>query len=320
VDLELRGDGILVTLAEGLKAQADLRLGLRGDPAALKLAGEVRVLKARYLREFTDKPPPIAAANGDGAGPAPPPAAGLDLSRMALDIKVRSTDNVWIANPKAKIEAALALDVGGTLAAPAVSGEITAIRGEAFYLSREFRIESGSLRFTPAAAVPRLDVQASTSVGETQILFLMDGPVNNLSYHLVSLPPMSEEDIIALLTIGETRAGLARGGDSSASAGAAVFTTEPLVNALGDEARSSMGLEVLQLEPVVAQDSAVSAKVTLGTRLSDRVFVSYSQNLGAVEDQQVAVRYYLLDYLSLWGQQMRQGIYSLDLVFRHTFR
>ena len=54
-----------MTLAEGLKAQADLRLGLHGAPEALKLAGEVRVLKARYQREFTEKPPPLAAARGD---------------------------------------------------------------------------------------------------------------------------------------------------------------------------------------------------------------------------------------------------------------
>ena len=79
-----------------------------------------------------------------------------------------------------------------------------------------------------------------------------------------------------------------------------------------------MGLEVLQLEPVVGEDNRVSARITLGTRLSDRMFVSYSQNLGATEDQQVLVQYYLLDYLSLWGQELRQGIYSLDVVFRYT--
>ncbi|HWR98441.1 MAG TPA: translocation/assembly module TamB domain-containing protein, partial [Candidatus Methanoperedens sp.] len=320
-DLELRGEGILVTLAEGLKAQADVALGLHGEPAALKLAGEVRILKARYLREFTERPPLLVPARSAAAGEAAAPAgAGPDLSRTALDVKVRATDNVWIANRMAKIEAAVALDIGGTLAAPAVRGEITAIRGEAFYLSRQFRLESGTLRFAPPGTVPLLDLQASTTVGETQILFLMDGPLNKLSYHLVSLPALSQEDLVALLTIGETRTGLSRRGERGSSVGAAVFTTEPLVNALGDEARSSMGLEVLQLEPIVGDDNKVSARLTLGTRLSDRMYVSYSQNLGATEDQQVAVQYYLLDYLSLWGQELRQGIYSLDLVFRYSFK
>ncbi|HEY5998452.1 MAG TPA: translocation/assembly module TamB domain-containing protein, partial [bacterium] len=318
VGLELRGDGIVVELADGLKAQADLRLALQGELGALTLAGEVRVLKARYLREFTEKPPALVSTRGDDGAGGARPDAGADLSRLALDIKVRATDNVWIANKMAKIEAAVALDVGGTLGSPVVRGEITAIRGEAFYLSRQFQLESGSLRFVPPAKVPVLDVQASTSVGETQILFLMEGPLNDPSYHLVSLPAMSQDDLVALLTIGETRKGLSRGGGLSSSVGAAVFTTEPLVNALGDEARSSMGLEVLQLEPVVRDDNRVSAKVTLGTRLSDRMFVSYSQNLGATEDQQVLVQYYVLDYLSLWGQELRQGIYSLDVVFRYT--
>ena len=105
---------------------------------------------------------------------------------MALDVKVTAADNVWIANRMAKIETAVALGIGGRLGAPVVSGEITAIQGEAVYLSRQFRLESGSLRFVPPALVPLLDVQASTSVGDTQIYFLMDGPLNKLSYHLTS--------------------------------------------------------------------------------------------------------------------------------------
>ena len=68
-----------------------------------------------------------------------------------------------------------------------------------------------------------------------------------------------------------------------------------MVNALGDGARSAIGLDTLQLEPVVGANNQVSARVTLGTRVSDRLFVSYSQNLGATEDQQVTVQYSLLD-------------------------
>jgi translocation and assembly module TamB len=233
---------------------------------------------------------------------------------------VRATDNVWIANRTAKIEAAVALDIGGTLGAPVVSGEITGIQGEAFYLSRQFRLESGSLRFVPPATTPRLDVQASTTVGETQIFFLMEGPLNRPEYHLTSLPAMSQEDLFSLLTIGETRSVLERRGESAATASAAVFTAVPLVSALGDEMRSSTGLETLQLEPIVGEGNQVSARITLGTHLSDRLFVSYSQNLGATEDQQVAVQYHLLDYLSLLGQELRQDVYSLDLVFRYSFK
>jgi autotransporter translocation and assembly factor TamB len=315
VEADLEGKGLLVSLAGDLKALSDLRLSLRGDYADLRLAGEVRILKARYLREFSERPPPLLPPAGQAGA-----AAGPDLSRMALDVKVTAADNVWIDNRMAKIETAVALEIGGRLGAPVVRGEITAIQGEASYLSRQFRLESGSLRFAPPATVPLIDLQASTSVGETQIYFLMDGPLNKPSSHLTSMPAMSQEDLVALLTIGETRSGLARRGDRASTAGAAVFTTEPLVNALGDEVRSSLGLDVLQLEPVVGDNQQVSARVTLGTRLSDRLFVSYSQNLGATEDQQFLVQYSLLDYLSVWGQELSQGVYSLDLVFRYSLR
>jgi translocation and assembly module TamB len=239
---------------------------------------------------------------------------------MALDVKVTAADNVWVANRMAKIETAVALNIGGRLGAPVVSGEITAIQGEASYFSRQFRLESGSLRFVPPSLMPLLDLQASTSVGDSQILFLIEGPLNKLSYHLTSPTGMRQEDLVALLTVGETRSSLAGRGERASIAGAAVFTSEPLVNALGDGARSAMGLDVLQLEPVVGDNNQVSARVTLGSQVSDRLFVSYSQNLGATEDQQVTVQYYLLDYLSLWGKELRQGIYSLDLVFRYALK
>jgi autotransporter translocation and assembly factor TamB len=317
VDAELEGKDILVSIAGIVKAQSDLHLGLHGDFQDLKLAGEVRILKARYLREFNEKLPPLDLAPAPAVATT---AGGPNLSRMALDVKVTAADNVWIANRMAKIETAVALNIGGRLGAPVVSGEITAIQGEATYLSRQFRLESGSLRFVPPALVPLLDVQASTSVGNNQILFLMDGPLNKLSYHLTSPTGMRQEDLVALLTVGETRSSLAGRGERASIAGAAVFTSEPLVNALGDGARSAMGLDVLQLEPVVGDNNQVSARVTLGTQVSDRLFVSYSQNLGATEDQQVTVQYSLLDYLSLWGKELRQGIYSLDLVFRYALR
>jgi autotransporter translocation and assembly factor TamB len=317
VDAELDGRGILVSLAGALKAQSDVHLGLHGDFQDMKLAGEVRILKARYLREFDEKLPPLDLSAGPAAAAG---GRGPDLSQLALDVKVVATDNVWIANRMAKIETAVALAIGGRLGAPVVSGEITAIQGEAVYLSRQFRIESGSLRFVPPAKIPLVDVQASTSVGETQILFLVDGPLNHLSYHMTSLPALSQQDLVALLTIGETRSSLARRGERASTAGAAVFTTEPLVNALGDGARSAIGLDVLQLEPVVGVNNQVSARVTLGTHVSDRLFVSYTQNLGATEDQQLTVQYFLLDYLSVWGKELRQGIYSLDLVFRYALK
>ena len=86
VDAELDGKGILVSLAGALKAQSDLHLGLHGDFQDLKLAGEVRILKARYLREFDEKLPPLDLAPGPAAAAT---GGGPDLSRMALDVKVR---------------------------------------------------------------------------------------------------------------------------------------------------------------------------------------------------------------------------------------
>ena len=64
VDADLEGRYILVSLAGALKAQSDLNLGLHGDFQDLKLAGELRILKARYLREFNEKLRPLNLSSG----------------------------------------------------------------------------------------------------------------------------------------------------------------------------------------------------------------------------------------------------------------
>ena len=129
VDAELEGKGILVSLAGALKTQSDLRLGLHGDFQDMRLTGEVRILKARYLREFNEKLPPLELSPGKAAASA---GAGPDFSRIALAVKVRRRQCLD-CNRTAKIETAVALEIGGRLGAPVVSGEITGIQGEAVY-------------------------------------------------------------------------------------------------------------------------------------------------------------------------------------------
>ena len=86
-----------------------------------------------------------------------------------------------------------------------------------------------------------------------------------------------------------------------------------------DGAREVAGIEIFQVEPTFGDDGGGSAKVTVGTHLSDRLYMSASQNIGVTEDQQVRLEYEVMDYLSVIGQQLEQGIYSLDLVLQLDF-
>jgi hypothetical protein len=87
---------------------------------------------------------------------------------------------------------------------------------------------------------------------------------------------------------------------------------------VGETARDVAGVEFFQVEPSLGEEKG-GAKVTVGTRISDRLFMSASQNVGVTEDQQVRLEYQLIDYLSILGQQLQQGIYSLDLVLQYGF-
>jgi autotransporter translocation and assembly factor TamB len=83
-------------------------------------------------------------------------------------------------------------------------------------------------------------------------------------------------------------------------------------------AREVAGIEVFQVEPTFGDDGG-SAKVTVGTRLSDRLYMSASQNIGVTEDQQVRLEYQVMDYLSVVGEQLEQGVYNLGMVLQLDF-
>jgi hypothetical protein len=118
--------------------------------------------------------------------------------------------------------------------------------------------------------------------------------------------------------VGQTRSDL-EGEESEALAiGAAVVLTTPFIGQVGETARDVAGVEFFQVEPSLGEEKG-GAKVTVGRRISDRLFMSASQNVGVTQDQQVRLEYQLIDYLSILGQQLQQGIYSLDLVLHYGF-
>jgi hypothetical protein len=47
--------------------------------------------------------------------------------------------------------------------------------------------------------------------------------------------------------------------------------------------------------------------------------MSASQNIGVTEDQQVRLEYQVMDYLSVVGEQLEQGVYNLGMVLQLDF-
>jgi hypothetical protein len=319
VDLALSGRKIVFVVPEIAKALINTDLALSGDFESPKLSGKVDFLKARYFREFKDK-----ITNVPGFSPGGEEAqekarsVGPDWDAMALDIWVNAADRFWISNSMAELENSVSLHVGGTVKDPDLDGEVNLLRGEVTYFNRRFELFSGRIFNVSPGINPILEAQAEVSVGSTRIYLLLEGPLHKPTLQLTSVPPYSQEDLFALLTVGYTRSSLEEQKGESLAIGAAIVLSTPVIEQIKEGAQEVTGIEIFQVEPSFGEEAG-TARVIVGTQLSDRLYMSASQSIGVTEEQQVRLEYQLHDHFSVLGQQLRQGIYAFDLVFSRDF-
>ena len=189
----------------------DGTVALRHDPGQLPRAqGEVSLQDAVI---------PFSALYNPSAGGSqtefPLQTAGgtlFGLPNTALALSFTAGKDVRVRSSVLDIGGAGTVSLGGTLAAPQLTGGFEATDGTLTYFNRVFRIAEGSVSFLPGEGiVPVLDARATTHVinpdpniernltGSADITLSVRGPVTNLSIALDSDPPYDRQQILGLL-------------------------------------------------------------------------------------------------------------------------
>jgi translocation and assembly module TamB len=90
--------------------------------------------------------------------------------------------------------------VGGTLAAPRLSGRVTSRSGEVAFLGTTFRLTGGQAVFSEALGTePQISARAQQVYGDTVVFLDVTGPATHPELTLTANPPMAQEDLIALV-------------------------------------------------------------------------------------------------------------------------
>ncbi len=148
----------------------------------------------------------LLVPGGSGAAPA-----GLPPD-LALDFGVDAGRNVRVRSANVDIGARGSVHVGGDLATPQLSGGFDSTGGTLTYFNTVFRLQDGTVRFSPdLGVIPTLDAVATTHVidpdpntvrnaaGSADVTLNLSGPVTNLSIDLSSQPAYDREQILGLL-------------------------------------------------------------------------------------------------------------------------
>ena len=236
------------------------------------------------------------------------------------------------------------LTVRGGYDKPVVFGHAEIDRGEVTFEGRRYRLTRGTIDFTnPARVEPFFDIEAETTVrvpGQTyRVTVSAAGTPERLQPQFNSDPPLPAGDVLALL-FSEIRRGQGpqdfelRALQDPNQLQRDILTTRaqqalanPISSEVGKVVEQAFGINTFQLtpsliDPYSAQTGRVSpsARLTIGKRISDRVYLTFSRSLNsAVYDQIILLEYDQSDRLSWILSRNEDQTYAIEVRVRHTF-
>jgi hypothetical protein len=321
INLQLSVRRARVPYPKDFRSTVDADLSLRGTAESQMLAGEVKIIRSDYSREFSLIEQFASRAQGEiGPLTVDPLWAGL-----RFNIAVNSDEGLHIDNELASLRAGMRLTLHGTPAYPSLLGRVETKEGSIFFRGNRFEIVRGVADFIDRSRInPSLDLRAEADVRSFRLILDVKGELDHLNVNLTSDPPLTTVDIVSLLTTGKSYEGEAvstRRQSEITGLSAASILSESLTGVLGKRVRRLFGVESFRVDPFLAgQGNDPTARITINERISKDLSITFSRNLSTNEEQIVLVEYDVSKSFSIIATRDEDGKFGLDFRFRKRFR
>jgi translocation and assembly module TamB len=257
---------------------------------------------------------------------------------LSYDIHIRAPSTLQVRNNLLRqVVASADLQLSGTLDRPLLFGRVDIERGEIAFEGKRYVVRRGTVDFNnPTRIEPFFDIETEARVrvpGETyRVTVRATGTEPNIDFS--SDPELPREEILALLLTDS-----APGRDVEFRQYADVTPQEQLLreratraltgvisSEVGRVVEQAFGVDTFQLTPSLVDPNQQSsrldpaARVTIGKRLSERIYLTFSRSLSsATRDQIILLEYDQTERLSWILSRNEDGTYALDLRVRRTF-
>ena len=318
--LRAQSTDITVRYPEGMVSRLSGEVYYDGNAREQMLSGEVLIASARYEKRIEWKTMLLEMARG--IYQKKKTEIGW-IGDTQLNVRFQGKETVLLQNNLAKIPLDVDVQIRGTINRPQLIGRLEASRGSVFFRNNDFTVLHASADFIdPSRLNPLLDIQAETRVREYLVRLSVSGTADQALVTFLSDPPLSDADILGVLALGKTGSEL-KGKEAGVSMGEAVsFATGQFQDMFEQRARSLTGLDRFQVDPYVSTGDTSVPRVTVGKELvRDRLYVTYSSNVGSTDAEPILKVEYLLNRnLSVVGEQNELGKIGADVKFRFEFK
>lgn len=310
VNLALAFQRLRYAEVRDLSLEGDGRLALTGPLTRARLSGEIEITRGAYDRPF-DWTRLVLARLSPGV---------VEEQRAfawnpALDLALTMPGNFWVRNSLLSAELSGSGRLTGSLTSPTFSGRADVVRG-AFQLDfARFQFERASALFEESRPfVPFLLASGVARAGGYVVRAQFSGEPSDLAMSWSSNPPLSEEEIVRLLSTGS----VGRDEGENWSAGAAWILSQGLRHSAGDAAGRALPIDSVELRPV-RTESGIGTEIVTQERLTERL--SIKQYIGVEDPANAALGadLQISERVSLSGRARRNNVYILELIYEILF-
>ena len=250
---------------------------------------------------------------------------------MKLDIAVVTVPGLRVVSTYARRLTVLSnLSVRGTAAQPGIVGRVEVTNGQLVFFGNEYTVNTGTIGFyDPTRINPVLNVSLETTAQGVDVTLNLQGPMDNLKLTYTSDPPITFQEIVALLATNTTPTSdptiaanqPAPPQQSMSQMGESAVVGQAVAAPLASRLQRVFGVNQLKIDPTFAGNSGIpTARVTLQQQVTSNVTFTYITDVSATNNQIIRVEWAMTPHLSAIGLRDEFGVVGVDFVYKGTLR
>ncbi len=316
-DLGLAAKGIRLLYPQGMRESIDANIRLAGTTDNANLGGNVNVADVSFTPGFD-----LNSFIGQFSGVASPPSRGL-AQNIALNLAVRSSNNVNLISRTLSVNGAANLQVRGTAADPVILGRVVLNNGDIILNGERFVLNGGTIQFVnPSQTQAVLNVSASTTVQQYNIDLRFRGPVDQLQTQYNSDPALPQADIINLLAFGKTTEASAAATPTPTNQAAESLVASQVASQVTSRVSKIAGISQLSINPVLANGTSQGppgANITIQQRVTGNLFITFSSNVASTQSQVIQGQYQVTPRVAVSATRDPNGGFAMDTIIKKSW-
>lgn len=182
-------------------------MALKGETLPYRLEGALAIIQGEVIDEMNEL---ASSAINNESYQRFIPVGYLEgnVSFINTDISLNSFSPIQIKNGMIDLGLGGNLKIFGSIFNPKFNGELLIENPENKFLFKghEFVLSEGLVRFIDGARKesPELRFSGVARINDYDVFINLNGPADNMNVEMTSNPPLSQEDILSLLTLGVT--------------------------------------------------------------------------------------------------------------------